>query len=77
MGKEVSRKIVTIVLILAIVISSYMTLMTLRNIDGFGEQGSGNNVYIQTAAVSLNVLTPESPRLETNSSAKESGVNND
>jgi hypothetical protein len=73
MTKEVPRKVFVVVLIIAIIISSYLTLMSLRNMDSFGdEQREGNTVQIQSAAVMLNVIAPES--IEGNPST-EGGVN--
>ena len=73
MDSEISKKIVAIVLILAIIVSAYFTLMALRGKASFGEEQRGNTV--QAAKVSLTVQAPEpAEELEGDTSAEEGGV---
>lgn len=58
MTKEVPRKVIVVVLIFALVISSYITLMSLRNKADAVEQKSGGTT-VQSAEITLNVLPPE------------------
>jgi len=55
MSKEVSKKIVAIVLILAIIVSAYLTLMLLKNKAILSEEQKVRNT-IQSAEVSLTVV---------------------
>jgi len=74
MAKEVPKKIVVIILILAILISSYLTLMSLKNRSAAIEQPKGGNT-IQSAEVSLTVLPPQpTPILEGGGSAVAGGA---
>ncbi len=70
MAKELSKRTIAIFLVLAIVLSVFITLITLNNrLDSSEVQGSGSSV--QSAEVSLTVQPPEPEEPNINEDAVE------